>query len=265
MAAEANYISDFFYRMYEYREYLKQSVMRDLRKKYKRSVLGYVWTMLHPLGMMAVLAVVFSNIMRIPVENYAVFVFCGILPWTYFQSTTMMSLTGIKDHARLFSQIPVPKYLFILSIAASNLVNFFLALVPLILIMLVTGHDINLSVFAFPLVLLPLTFITIGASLLLAASSVFFEDTLHLSEVAFQALYFLCPVLYGRDLLPEKLVSVLTLNPVFIQIEFMRDIFYGGVFPDPMLYAINFIVSFGILAFCLWVFTRAQDKFLYFV
>lgn len=258
-------LTDFFHQLYRYREYLKQSVLRDLRNKYKRSVLGYLWTMLHPLGMMTVLAVVFSHIMHVKVEDYAVFVFCGLLPWNYFHSTTMMSLNSIRANARLFGQIAVPKYLFILSIAASNFINFALALVPLVIIMLVFKRPIQPSILFFPFALLPLLFITLGVSLLLATSNVFFDDTLHLAEVGLQALYFLSPILYDRNLLPPHLVQWLKWNPLFQQFEAFRGIFYYGTIPDLRLYGINLVVSFLIFTFCLRVFTKAQDKFLYFV
>ena len=122
---------NFFAEIYSYREFLKQSVLRDLRTKYKRSALGYLWTMLHPLGMMIVITLVFSHIMNIAIKDYSVFLFSGLLAWNYFQSTTMMSLVSIRSNSRLLNHIPLPKYIFIVSIAASNLVNFFLSIVPL--------------------------------------------------------------------------------------------------------------------------------------
>lgn len=265
MEQRVDIVTGFFMDMFGYREYLKQSVLRDLRTKYKRSALGYLWTMLHPLMMMIILAIVFSHIMRIPVENYAVFLFCGLLPWNYFNSTAMMSLGSIRANSRLFGQVPVPKYIFVLSLAFSNLVNLFLALVPLLLIMLVTGRPVTWTVLTFPLVLLPIFFVTIGVSLVLAASNVFFDDTLHLAEVGMQALYFLSPILYYRELLPEDLIQFLVLNPLFLQIEFVRSIFYDGVFPDIGLYSLNLLASCLVLVFGLWVFKRLEDKFLYFV
>ena len=265
MASQRNFIFDFFYQIYSYREFLKQSVLRDLRTKYKRSTLGYLWTMLHPLGMMTVLAVVFSNIMRIGIKDYAVFLFSGLLAWNYFNSTAMMSLNNIRANARLFSQIPLPKYIFILSLMCSNLVNFLLAMVPLLVLMLVLGHPIYWTVLALPVMLLPFLLVVVGISLLLATSNVFYDDTLHLTEVGMQAVYFLCPVLYHRDLLPAWLVKYLVLNPLFCEIEFIRGIFYDGVLPDPMTYGLNFIGALLVLITGLWVFQRAQSKFMYFV
>jgi ABC-2 type transport system permease protein len=259
-------VPDFFSQLFGYREYLIQSVARDLKNKYKRSVLGYLWTMLHPLGMMAVLAIVFSQIMRLNVEDYAGFLLVALLPWNFFSSTLLMNLNSIRANARLFGQVPVPKYIFVLSITASNFINYILALIPLFIILLVSGQSIHWTVLLFPIVVLPLLFITVGLSLILSGSNVFFDDTFHLSEVAVQALYFLSPVLYGREHLPGELARILVaVNPLFCQMEFLRDIFYYGRVPNMEIFAINLGISFIVFFFGLKIFKSVENKFLYFV
>ncbi|MBN8547731.1 MAG: ABC transporter permease [Deltaproteobacteria bacterium] len=265
VALRSGLISDFFGELYNYREYLLQSVMRDLRNKYKRSILGYLWTMFHPLAMMGVLSIVFSHMMRVPIHDYAIFLFAGLLPWNFFNSTALMSLHSIRSNARLFGQIPVPKYIFVLSITFSNWANYVFALVPLLVLCLLFGRSIPLTVLAYPIVVLPLIFVTLGVSFVLAACNVFFDDTLHLSEVGLSMLYFLTPVLYARDMLPPNLVHFLVLNPLFNQIEFLRNIFYDGVLPNPETFAINFVLSFMIFAAGLAFFRRFEDRFLYFI
>lgn len=255
---------DFFTNVYLYREYLKQSVARDLRKKYKRSVLGYLWSMLNPLFMMIILAVVFSNIMH-RVDNYAVFLFSGMLAWGYFDGTVQMCLGTIRANSRIIDQLPVPKFIFPLSVALYNIVTFLLSLVPMVLVMLYTGHPISWSLLYLPVVLIPLFFITMGTGLLFAVSNVFFEDTQHLVGVIFKALYFLCPILYARDHLPSWLVHWVVLNPMFGIIESMRAIFYDGIAPNWETYGWNLGGSLLILAFGLWVFRKADDKFIYFI
>ena len=258
-------IPNLFQEIYVYREFLKQSVARDLKTKYKRSALGYFWTMLHPLLMMAVLAVVFSSIMRMNIDDYAIFLFCGLLPWNFFNSTVMMTLNSIKANHRIFEQIAAPKYIFVLSTTFSNLFNLILAVIPLIYLVLIFGRSLYMTFFAFPMILFPLVCTTIGVSLLLSACNVFFDDTLHLTEVGISALYFLCPILYHRDLLPPELVKFLVLNPLFGQMEFFREIFYHGRLPAADIYCYNLAGSALILLFGLWVFRRSEDKFFYFV
>lgn len=257
------FFTEFFAQLYQYREYLQQSVIRDLRKKYKRSALGYIWTMLHPLGMMLVIGTVLSHLMGVPFKDYAVFFLIGLLAWNYFNSTALMSLHTIRSNARLFGQVALPSYIFVVSLVLSNLVNYLLASVPLLLVMVVAGHAIHWTVLLFPIILVPLVLVTTGVSLMLATSNVFYEDTLHLSEVVLQALYFLTPVLYSRDRLPAHLLWWLEWNPLFHQIEFLRQIFFYGQVPDLWLYTVNVSLSLLTLALGLFVFRRSADKFLY--
>lgn len=256
---------DFFTQVYLYREYLFESVRRDLRVKYKRSSLGYVWTVLHPLGMMMILTIVFSHVIKIQIPYFAVFLLAGLLTWNYFSSTVLMSLGSIRNHQTLLAQVPVPKYLFLLSLAFSNLVNCVLVSIPLLVVMLVTGAPFSLTVLAFPIMLLPLVIFTVGCALLVATSNVFFDDTLHLSEVLLQAMYFTLPLLYQRDFLPPNVAHLLVLNPLFGQIEFIRGVFYAGELPSLSMYLLNFAGSCLFLAAGLFVFRKAENKFLYYV
>lgn len=251
--------------IFRYREYLKQSVARDLRRRYKRSVLGYFWSMLNPLFMMIILAVVFSNIMRQNIEDYAVFLFCGMLPYACFNSTSMGCLWSINANSKIIEQVAVPKYLFPLSIGFSALIDFILSIIPLVLVMLVLGRPIEWTVFALPIIIVPLFCVSLGVGLLVATSNVFFEDTQHLTEVIFRALYFLCPILYSRELLPLWLHKWVVLNPMFCLIEFNRGLFYGGTLPDWGTYGINFLGCLAALIVGLWVFRRAEEKFVYFI
>ena len=258
-------IRDFFFTLGQYREYLIQSVARDLRKQYKRSFLGYLWSMLNPLFMMIILAVVFSNIMRQNIEDYAIFLFTGMLPWAYFEGTLLGCLGTIRNNAQIFGQVPVPKFIFPMSVALFNFVTFALSLVPLLLVMVVLGRPVPATIALLPMVLLPLFFVSMGAALAAAVANVFFEDTQHLVGVVLRALYFLCPILYSKDLLPPELVKWLAINPMFQIIEFSRDIFYYGVVPDMLAYGITLGSSLAVLLVGLWTFKQADEKLLYFI
>lgn len=258
-------IKTLFQDMYAYREYLKQSVARDLRKQYKRSYLGYFWSMLNPLMMMIILAVVFSSIMRQNIEDYAVFLFTGMITFAYFGGTNNQSLGTIRANARIIDQVPVPKYIFPLSIAFSNMATFLFSLVPLVLVMLFLGREIPVTILAMPIVIVPLFIATVGTSLMLASANVFFEDTAHLTEVVLRGLYFLTPILYSRDQLPEWLMDYIIFNPMFCLVEFMRDIVYYGKLPELSIYLTHFAGCIFLLVFGLYVFRRSESKFIYFL
>ncbi len=256
---------EFIVSTYFYREYLIQAVARDLRKKYKRSTLGYLWSMLQPLLMMTILAVVFSELMGRGERNYAVFLFCGMLPWQYFDGTCAGSMGAVQSNAKIINQLPVPKVIFPTSVAIYNLVNFALSLIPLLLVIIVTEGHIPWTALMVPLVLIPLFLISMGCALLLSVLNMFFDDTQHLRGVIFRALYFLCPILYKREHLPDWLVQWVVLNPMFGVIENTRRIFYYGEFPIWDTYLWNIAGSLLFLMLGLWVFKKASDRFIYFL
>jgi len=263
--SQARYFGRFWLSILRYRYYLRQAVARDVRKRYKRSVMGYFWSMLNPLLMMLILTAVFSAIMKRPAKDYAVFLLCGLLPWEFFSSTISQSLSAIRAHMNIILQVPVPKYIFLLAIAISNLTTFMLSLGALLLVMIITGAPFYWSMLALPLVLLPLFIFAVGMCTLFAVANVFFEDTTHLTGVILRGMYFLCPIIYSRDRLPENLVRWLALNPIFEQIEFMHGLFGAGALPDTQVYLVNVGVSLAVLYAGLWVFRRAEDKFIYFM
>lgn len=238
---------------------------RDLRKAYKRSSLGYVWSMLNPLLMMSIQAVVFTHIMRIKVEHYAVFLFVGILPWQYFSQTVTGGLDSIRANLKIIEHLPIPKYIFALSLAFSKLANLALALVPLFGVMLFLGRPIPATVWLMPFIIIPLMMISIGASLFFAALNVFFDDTRHLVQVGLQAAYYLTPIIYGEEHLPKFLAGWLQLNPMYHIIKMMRSTFYYGQLPD--LYTTSVAYGSGLLVLLigLWTFRKADKKFMYFV
>ena len=240
-----------------------QSVFRSLKTRYKRSTLGYVWSMLSPLFMMLILTAVFSHIMKMNIENYPVFLFIGMLTWGYFDSTCQASLGVIRSNAQIIEKVKVPKFIFLVATAFCNMVDFMLSLVPLFIVMLITGHPINATVFALPLLLFPLFLFTVGVSSVLAVMNVFFEDTQHLTMVVFRALYFLCPILYSSDMLPDWLLKWVVLNPMFGLIEQIRGLFYEGIMPSALSYFLHLIGSLLVLAIGLLVFRRTDDKLIY--
>lgn len=255
---------DFALSAYEYREYLRQSVGRDLNKKYKRTSLGYIWSMLNPLFMMIVLTVVFSKIMS-KVDSYSVFLFSGLLAWQYFALTLTGCLNSVRANLTIIEQVPVPKFIFALSQAASDIANLLLALVPLLGVMLVVGRPIEWTVLLFPIVLLPLLVTTMALSLLFAVANVFYEDTTHLTRVLTSAWYYLTPVLYGREHIPEGLLNVVQyVNPLFFIVENFRAIFYFGEVPSLATYSYSLILGLVLLEIALRIFYRSEDKFIYF-
>lgn len=258
-------LTSFVQSIYDYRHYLRQSVARDLKKRYKRSALGYVWSMLSPLLMMAVMAVAFSKILGTTVPDYPVFLFIGMIPFQFFSTTITGCLGVIGANLKIIDQVPTPKYIFPASITISNLINLLLSLVPLFLIMLLFGRSIPSTALLLPFILLPLFMATMGLALIFCVADVFFDDTRHLTGIILQSLYFLSPVLYGPQHLPEWLLPWIQWNPMFYLIEMMRDVLFLGVLPSLNMYLFSFFLCLLYLFVGLLLFRKTQDKFMYFI
>jgi ABC-type polysaccharide/polyol phosphate export permease len=174
-------------------------------------------------------------------------------------------MSSVQSNAKIINQLPVPKVIFPASVAIYNLVNFGLTIVPLLLVILFTEWSVPWTFALFPLMLIPLFLLSMGVALILSVLNMFFDDTQHLRSVVFRALYFLCPILYKREHLPDWLVQWVVLNPMFGIIENMRRLCYYGEMPVWTTYWLNIGGSLLFLAFGLWVFKKASDKFIYFL
>jgi len=218
-----------------YRQLVAMLVVRELKVRYKRSVLGLLWTMLNPLLLMVVYTVVFATIMRTAERNFAIFVLSGLLPWLFFSVSLVQGLNSILANQELIRKIRIPQAVFPLSVVGSNLVNFALSLLPLLLLMAVLRQPIRPALLFVPVAMLILAIFTTGATLLLATFTVFFRDVRHLTEVLLQMLLYLSPVFYNLQVLPQRdawwfqaLQLALRLNPLSYLFALVRDpIFYG--------------------------------------
>lgn len=254
----------FFKSTFHYREYLIQSIARDLRKKYKRTSLGYVWSMLNPILMLVVLTLVFSHLLP-KVENYSIYLFSALLGWQYFSGTVNDSIDCLRLNIKIIQQVPIPKYIFIVSIALSNLVNFLLSVVALAVVAMVVGRPLPWTCLLLPLAFLPIFLMTVAFALLFSLGNVFFEDVKHLSRVVMQAWYYMTPVLYGVEMMPASILRWLELNPLFYPIQFLRDIIYRGTVPDPWIYLLMLAVGLVLLGLALVFYRKTDDKLMYFL
>ena len=159
-----------------FRPLLGELVARDVKVKYRKSVLGILWTVLNPLLMMTVLTVVFSNLFRFDVENYPVYILCGQVVFNFFNDTTTGSLTSIIGNAALIRKVYVPKYLFVLSRVSFGIINLMSALCALIIVMIVTRAELHYTVFLVWIPLGILAVFSLGVSLFLSAAVAKFRD-----------------------------------------------------------------------------------------
>ncbi len=248
-----------------YRELIWELAIKELRIRYKRSMLGFFWALLHPLFMMIVLTVVFSQVMRVPVQHYSIFLISALLPWTFFSQSLSYSVESIVGNGELLKKVYVPKSVFPLAAVLANVINFLLSLIPLALLLVVLRFPFHWTWIYLPVPLLGLLMFTIGFGLFFAAANVFFRDLSHILQILLAAWFYLCPVIYSVDFIPARYRPLIHLNPIVYALNGFRMAIYYGQIPT----AGSAALSLGIGALALWVgytfFRRVQDALVLYV
>ena len=253
--------------VYRYRDLVRALVARELKVRYRRSAIGFLWTMLQPLLTMLVLQLVFSQIfaVRLTYGNYPIFALAGILFWNFFSQSIVASMNSLRGNAQLLQKLPVPKTVFPLATVLSGVVNLVFALVPLLAILLVTGHPIRPALLFLPISIFLVALFTLGAGLLLSPMAVFFSDVVELIGVLLMLLMYLTPVIYPIEIVPEHMRWVVRYNPIRSILEVFRDPIYQGEVPPLSHFAVCFGIA--VLAFVLgaWVFRKSSDRIPFYV
>jgi len=215
-----------------HRNLLFNLVRRDLTVRYKRSMIGFFWTMLNPLLTMLILTVVFSTIFRFEgIDNYPTYFLSAYLVFGFFAQTTNQSMQSLAWNGALMKRVRVPKSIFAVSTTLSGLVNLLLAYVPLFLIMIVTGAPICSTVLYLPISFLLIAMFTLGVSLVLSAMAVYFEDVQHMYQVVTIGLMYLTPIIYPISIIPMRWLWVIRANPLTHLVKLARDPVYGCTLP----------------------------------
>lgn len=248
--------------LWKYRELAVILVSKELKLRYRRSILGFAWTMLNPLLTMIILSTVFSHVMRVQIDKFPVFVLSALLPWNFFAQSISGGALSIIHNESLLRNVRVPRAIFPLALVSSHLVNLLLAIIPLLLVMLVLGAEIRPAVLLLPFFLVTLWMFAAGIALALSAWTVFFRDIAQIVEVGLMALFYLTPILYPLSLLPERYVPLFLLNPLIYEVLPFRTIFYEGQVPSWEFCAAS--LAAGIVSFLvgLALFRRRESLFL---
>jgi ABC-type polysaccharide/polyol phosphate export permease len=248
---------------YRYRHLIFQLVRRDVLTRYKRSFLGVAWTMLNPLGMMLVLTVAFSQIFR-STHAYPAYVLTGLIAWNFFSQTTMASMSQMVWGGSLLGKIYIPRTVFVLSSIGTGLVNILLSLVPLLIVLLITGIPLRWTILFAPVAIFCLAAFSLGVGLLLSTWAIYFYDVTEMYQIVLTAWLYLTPIIYPEEIIPEALRRWLfTLNPMYHLISVFRRPIYEGVLPDVKHLAATVGISIIVLAIGWITFARRSDEFAY--
>jgi len=248
-----------------YRDLLVQLVKRDILTRYKRSFLGVFWTMLNPLGTMVILSIVFSQVFEMR-GVYPAYIITNLISWNFFSQSTQFSLNSTLWGSMLYHKIYMPRTSFILATVGTNIVNFLLALVPLLLIFMITQVPIRSTILLLPFALLLLGCFALGISLLVSTLVVFFPDMAEFYPVLLTAWMYLTPIIYPEDLLTDVLNGwILKLNPLYHLIKIFRLVVFDGRLPTTAEWATASAIA-AVVLLCGWfIFTRLSKKFGYYV
>ena len=258
-------IYPYFAKLSKYRPLLYQLVRRDFLAKYKRSVLGVLWSVLNPLLTMLVMTIVFSFLFRFDIENYPVYLLSGQILFNMFSETTNLSMGSVLGAAGLMKKVNVPKYIFPISRAISGLINFALSFVALIMVMLIPGAPFHWTMlYAIVPVFLAFVF-SMGVGLVLSALVVFFRDINYIYGVCLTAVTYFTPLFYPITIVPDRFRWIISLNPLFHFVDTFRTCAIYGMMPSLWKNLICLILAISALGIGLFVFYKKQDQFILYI
>lgn len=248
--------------LYQYRALLFALTARELKARYRASVLGFLWTFLNPTLTMVVYVIVFQVLIRQQVENYAYFLFVGLLPWICFSSSVLGGATSISDRRDLLTKVRFPAQVLPATVVATHVANFLLSLPLLAGLGLIYDVWPTWHVVLFPVILAAQIIFTLALTYLLSAFNVAFRDLQHLTANVMQMMLFLTPIMYSIEQLPpETKAWVLYLNPMAALISAYRDIFYFHRLPDAEPLAAVAGVGLVLMWVASTVFERRREEF----
>lgn len=251
---------------FQINELLKQLITRDVKLKYRRSYLGYLWSVLNPLMLMMVLVIVFSNLFRFDIPNFPLYLISGQVIFSFMTEATNMSVNSITGNASLLKKTYVPKYIFTISKVGSSLVNLIFSLGALLLVMIITGAEFSWNLIFFPFIILQLLVFCLGISLFLAAATVFFRDIQYLWGVFVSMWMYLTPIFYPISIISEEYQPLYKgLNPMYWYIEQFRDIVLYAQFPQVTSILIGSMLAVVVLVLGSIYFNKKQDEFILYI
>lgn len=245
----------------KYRNLVVELVMRDIKKKYRRSILGYLWSMLNPLLTMLITAMVFSNLFRFQIDNFALYLLTGQLIFTFYSEATSFAMGSILENGSLIKKVYVPKYLFPISRVSSSAVNLLFSLPAMLAIMLYTDHEITITLVACIVPLILLYFFCIGIGLFISALAVYFRDIFHLYGVLITVLNYATPIFYPVNIIPEEYKFVVEYNPLYYFLSAFREVAYNNTLPSIEFLSICTLFSVGALVVGAYYFNKKQNTF----
>jgi ABC-type polysaccharide/polyol phosphate export permease len=247
-----------------YRPLIRLLVIGQLKQRYRRSALGLAWALIGPLVHTAVLSIAFTALFRDQLPHYPVYVLVGLVAWNFFAQTSSQGIEAAVSGSGLLQRVYLPRSVFVVAALGGGLVNLAIALVALLGVAAASGAPLHLTWLLLPAAVALLAIFTLGVTLLAATLAVYVGDVAHLYQLMVQALFFLTPVAYPAEIVPDSFAWVVALSPVSLMIALFRDLLYLGRVPEAGTWLAALAVALGALA-CGWALFawKADDSVAY--
>lgn len=251
-----------FREFWEYRELLGVLIRRDIKVRYRQTVLGGLWAILQPLTAMAIFTVIFGNLAGMPSDGhpYALFVYSALLPWTFFANAVGASGTSLVGSAALISKVYFPRVIIPVASVGSGMVDFAVAAAILFVLMPIYGVALSVHLLLVPVLVAVLVLVTLGVGMLLSALTVAYRDFRYVVPFMLQVWMFVTPVVFPASLVPEKARWILLLNPMTGVIEGFRSVVLGKV-PDYAALGVSFLLAAAVFLAGIVYFGKVERRF----
>lgn len=250
----------------KYRGLIRELVSRDLKLKYRRSFLGYLWSILNPLLVMIVMTVVFSSMFSRNIENYPVYLLIGRMTYEFMTTSTNQAMHSVTGNAALLKKTYIPKYIFTVSKVTSALVDYMFSLGALIIVMIFTRTQFHLTMFMIPVIMLELYVFCLGIGFLLAELHVYFRDIQYIYKAITTAWMYLTPIFYPIEALPAGLRLIIKNgNAMYYYVTQFRQVVLDGTLPPLSMFAGGWIFAIVLLVIGVGVFQKHKDNFILYI
>ena len=258
---KTSYVFTLVEALHKYRFLMKQLIRRDFKTKYMRSILGVLWSFLNPLLMMTVQYIVFSTLFKNKLPNFAAYLIIGNICFSFFNESCSLTLNSITGNAGLITKVYMPKYIYPFTRTVSSLVNLAIALIPMLLVCLVTGVRFTTAAFISPYFFLCLFIFSLGMGMLLSCIMVFFRDIQFLWGILVMIWMYFTPIFYSIDIIPDAVRWLFELNPLYIFISSIRSCIMYGTVPLPGTFLKAAVAALVMLVIGSLAFKKGQDQF----
>ena len=247
--------------LYSYRELLKTNIKKDVGGKYKNSFLGVIWSFISPLLQIAVYALVFQVILKSDIENYTVYLCCGLIPWQYFSSVVLRGAASIIDNGSIIKKVYFPREILPISVVTSEGVNFLISTVIILGFVIFGGIGLSINILWYFVILAIQYIVSIGVAFIVSSLSVYFRDLLHLLGIIIQLLFYATPIVYASSAVPAELQWLIKINPMAYLIEGYRNIFYNKMPQDIKSLLIALAMGIVLCVIGYFVFKKLEKRF----